>query len=89
MNIGNKAAIQSALAELGVPQTIAENEFTSHQYAEAAGMSRAAAERFLKACVKSGKASHRVVLLNGKWTNAYSLKPTESKRPRAPKQGAR
>ena len=87
MKIGNKAHLEAAIAALGARETIQPHEFTKNDFADELGISQSAAESRLKKAVASGVLVTRKLIVNGKRTNAYSMKPTESKSGKAKKAG--
>lgn len=81
MKIGNKSALEAAIAVLGEGNVLAEGEFTITDYAEHQGLTYHSASGRLATFYREGKLEKRQVIHNGKRTNAFRLKPTETKKP--------
>ncbi len=85
MKMGNMSALEAALAVIGMPETIREDEFTAWDYAKKTGLSENRSLRVLGAHAKSGSLNARRVLKDGRWVNAYSLKPPVGNPPKGKK----
>ena len=76
--IGNRAAIIASLEDINTDNQLQDHEFTSSDYMKEKGLDhdkyRNKARRFLKNQVAAGILSVRKANVNGKITNAYSLK---------------
>lgn len=85
MKIGNSAALEAALSVMMVPESIREDEFTLNDIADKAGIPYKTAASQMKEHVRKGLFLVRRAFVDGKWVNAYSMKPPVANPPKGKK----